>query len=53
MEAYLSGNCLEIGRAAALGLLVAVLLVGYVLVDFVVGEDGGLGLENLHGGGAV
>lgn len=50
-ESYLTSNGLHIGRTTTLGLFVTVLLVGYMLVDLVVGEDSSLGLKNLHADG--
>lgn len=52
-QSHLSDDGLVIGRPLALTLHVSLPLIGQVAVDLVVGQDGILGLEDLHDGGSL
>lgn len=52
-QSHLSDYGLEVGRPLALALHVSLPLVRQVAVDLVVGQDGILGLEDLHDGGSL
>lgn len=52
-QSHLPDHSLEIGRPLAFALHISLPLVGQVAVDLVVGQDGILGLEDLHDGGSL